>query len=50
MNLDKSETVLRLIVALALGLGFVGFATHGRDLQHGHVAHVDMAQLPGDGL
>lgn len=28
MTLRKSETVLRLIIAVALGIGFVGFATH----------------------
>lgn len=29
MTLRKSESVLRLLVGLALGYGFVGFATHG---------------------
>ncbi len=28
MTLRKSETLLRALVALALGIGFVGFATH----------------------
>lgn len=28
MTLRKSETVLRLLIAVALGIGFVGFATH----------------------
>ena len=28
MTLRKSETVLRFIIAVALGIGFVGFATH----------------------
>jgi hypothetical protein len=28
MTLRKSESVLRLLVGLALGFGFVGFATH----------------------
>jgi hypothetical protein len=30
MTLRQSETLLRALVALALGLGFVGFATHAR--------------------
>jgi hypothetical protein len=30
MTLRKSEAVLRLLVGLALGFGFVGFATHSR--------------------
>lgn len=29
MTLRKSESVLRLLVGLALGYGFLGFATHG---------------------
>jgi hypothetical protein len=28
MTLRQSETLLRALVALALGVGFVGFATH----------------------
>ena len=28
-SLRRSETILRLLIALALGVGFVGFATHG---------------------
>jgi hypothetical protein len=28
MTLRKSETILRLLIGLALGAGFVGFATH----------------------
>jgi hypothetical protein len=30
MTLRKSESVLRLLVGLALGFGFIGFATHSR--------------------
>ena len=54
MTLRKSETVLRLMVGLALGFGFVGFATQGRAAQHPTVAHietvaqVELAQLPAD--
>lgn len=29
MTLRKSEAMLRLLVGLALGFGFIGFATHG---------------------
>ena len=29
-SLKRSETILRLLIALAFGIGFVGFATHGR--------------------
>jgi len=50
MTLEKSETVLRLIVALALGIGFVGFATHSSAVQQGQVANVEIAHLPTAGL
>lgn len=40
MTLRQSETLLRALVALALGLGFVGFATH----THGtHASHTQQA-------
>jgi hypothetical protein len=39
MTLRKSEAVLRMLVALALGFGFVGFATHG------HTAHAEPTEL-----
>lgn len=46
MTLRKSETVLRLMVALALGFGFLGFATHSPTVQADQMAHVELTQLP----
>ncbi|HEY6878910.1 MAG TPA: hypothetical protein VI299_12860 [Polyangiales bacterium] len=40
MTLRQSETLLRALVALALGIGFVGFATHS------HTAHAGSAFAP----
>ncbi len=37
MTLRQSETMLRLMVGLALAFGFIGFATHG---QAAHAAHL----------
>jgi hypothetical protein len=34
MTLRKSATVLRLIIAVALGIGFVGFVTHSHGAVH----------------
>jgi hypothetical protein len=49
MTLRQSETLLRALVALALGLGFVGFATHTH-AAHGTVspaaANVEVAATP----
>lgn len=46
MTLRKSATVLRVFVGLALGFGFLGFATHGLAPHHDPVATVQLAQLP----
>lgn len=34
MSLRTSENVLRMLVGLALGFGFLGFATQGRAVMH----------------
>ncbi|MDB4971825.1 MAG: hypothetical protein JWN48_166 [Myxococcaceae bacterium] len=34
MTLRRSETLFRLVIGLALALGFVGFATHSQVAQH----------------
>jgi hypothetical protein len=34
MSFRRSETVLRLLIALAFGVGFVGFATRGHAATH----------------
>ncbi len=49
MTLRHSETLLRALVALALGLGFIGFATHARSANapDGHEAtNVQVAATP----
>ncbi len=46
MTLRQSETVLRLIVGLALGFGFLGFATHGRAVQLPGATASHVAALP----
>ncbi len=48
MTLRQSETLLRALVALALGIGFVGFATHahGTRIAGSHNAAVEVAAPP----
>lgn len=38
MTLRQSDTLLRALVALALGFGFVGFATHSHTVRDAHAA------------
>jgi hypothetical protein len=45
MTLRQSETLLRALVALALGIGFVGFATHPHG-SHTAPAAVEVAATP----
>ena len=45
MTLRQSETVLRLLVGLALGFGFLGFATHSRAEHAFQSAHLHGALL-----
>jgi hypothetical protein len=45
MTLRKSETLLRALVALALGIGFVGFATHTHGT-HAAPAAAEVAATP----
>jgi hypothetical protein len=45
MSLTRSETVLRLLVGLALGLGFLGFATRSHAAENSYLRLQDESEL-----
>lgn len=49
MTLRKSEAVMRMLVALALGIGFIGFATNSR-AAHAEVPHACEQQVEAPSL
>jgi len=46
MTLRRSEAILRLLIGLALAVGFVGFATHSHSIPQQHASDTPALVAP----